>query len=298
VASGASGASTACGPGEAPLVHADRTEIEQILFNLASNARDAMPTGGRLTIETRRAGGEIPGEGQRSGVGSIVLLTVSDTGSGMASETKARAFEPFFTTKAPGKGSGLGLSTVHAIVTERGGLVTLDSEPDSGTRVTIRFPSVAPAAPAVPEARGAAAAPLGGQETILLVEDDGDVRELVKEMLESAGYAVLAAARPSAAQQTCRESTGSIHLLVTDVVMPEMSGPELADWVRAERPGIGVLYMSGYPDRALDAELETPGSSLIGKPFKRSVLLQRVRMALDAADPRARAFVSRAGEGL
>ncbi len=264
-------------------VHADRTEIEQVLLNLAVNARDAMPGGGVLTIQTRNVPpGGAPADETVAEAG-CVSITVTDTGVGMDRDTQARAFDPFFTTKESHQGTGIGLATVRQIASDSGGSVHLESRQGVGTTVTFAIPR----AGEVPIRAGAgdAAAIEGGTETLLVVEDEARVRELVADMLELAGYDVLAAATPSAAEQISRDAGGTIHLLLTDVVMPEMSGFELSARLQADRPDLRVVYMSGYP-KPMFAEGggEMPGARFIAKPFDRQALLRSIRQALDVTD--------------
>ena len=257
-------------------VKADRTQIEQVLFNLAANARDAMPAGGHLTIETWNVVA-----GVRGGrlVGSSVAVSVTDTGTGMDAVTQAQAFDPFFTTKSQGDGTGLGLANVYNILNDSGGWTELSSEVGRGTTVTFGLPRVyetAVAAPLTPSP------PVGGSETVLLVEDEEGVRELVRDFLVLAGYRVLEATMPSEAERITREFDGHIPLLVTDVVMPEMSGLDLSVRLRAQRPDLQVMYMSGFPEPTVgDGRATAPGAHFIAKPFDRQSLLRAVRRALD-----------------
>ncbi|HET9575439.1 MAG TPA: PAS domain S-box protein, partial [Nitrospira sp.] len=230
------------------LIRADSGQIEQVIMNLAVNARDAMPKGGRLTIETRNVTiGNQPRQ-TPAGVkpGAYVLLAVRDTGHGMDEETQSHLFEPFFTTKEKGKGTGLGLSTVYGIVKQNGGSIVVESKKDEGATFKIYFPLVEQGAhgPGLLDV----AEPVHGRETILLVEDEPAVRGLVHETLRLHGYTVLEARHGIEALMTGAKHQGPIHLLLTDVVMPQMSGPEVAEKIQVVRPGIKVLYMSGYPD--------------------------------------------------
>jgi PAS domain S-box-containing protein len=250
-------------------VLADPSEIEQILMNLASNARDAMPKGGRLTIEAKnatlaRAEGPVP-------AGRYVVLTVTDTGRGMDAETQKRAFEPFFTTKADGEGSGLGLVTVERIVRECGGLVALTSAPGQGTTVRIYFPSLGEAPPPAGRDRRCS-------EVILLVEDQSRVRELTRLALASIGYTILEASDGAEALRVAERHRGGIDLLVTDVVMPEMSGPDLRAKLGEARPKMRVLFVSGHADRTKYGDLRP----FLQKPYTTDVLAARVREILDA----------------
>jgi PAS domain S-box-containing protein len=265
----------------------DRGQMEQVLMNLALNARDAMPEGGDLIITTKNV---LVDEGRANGhvglePGSYVMLVVSDTGAGMDDETKARAFEPFFTTKAPGKGTGLGLATVYGIVKQSGGSIWVDTMPGKGSIFTIFLPRAwegarqAPVAPA--EQNGAQ-----GSETILLVEDESVVRSLVRKMLEGSGYTILEAEDGKQAFALSREHGGTIDLLLTDVVMPGMNGRELAERLWFSRPELRVLYMSGYTDsRVFNPDVLDPGSAFLHKPFTMSELAGKVRDVLDT--PRA-----------
>jgi PAS domain S-box-containing protein len=265
------------------LVEADPTQVDQVIMNLAVNARDAMTAGGRLTLRTANAriGAATPDHADAIPPGEYAVLSVSDTGVGMNAETLARVFEPFFTTKEVGKGTGLGLSTVYGIVTQSGGRITVESEPGRGTAFTIYLPRVEQAEEAaVPPSAGAG--PPSGRETILLVEDESEVRDLARDILEMHGYTVLASAAPADAERVCREHAGRIQLLLTDVVMPGMSGRALAERLRDQRPAMKVLYMSGYDDAAIvkHGVLE-PGVTLLPKPFSADDLAGKVREVLD-----------------
>ena len=269
-------------------VQADPTQLEQVLMNLAINARDAMPRGGRLTIETADVEldeafvREHPG----AAAGPHVRLTVSDDGVGMSAEVQARIFEPFFTTKDKGRGTGLGLSMVYGIVKQHEGYIGVKSVPGQGTTLEIYLPCADDAESRVepPAERGGESR---GSETILLVEDEGDVRELTREILEMAGYTVLEAARGDEALRLCRDSDRPIDLLLTDVVMPQMSGPELARHLGELRPGTKVVYMSGYTDDALGHHgVLDPDIVLLPKPFTPESLMHHLRRALDAPGPR------------
>jgi CheY-like chemotaxis protein len=273
------------GPGTGS-IRADRTKIEQVILNLATNARDAMPVGGCLTITVNAAALAVSTtvDGTPLAAGPYVMIRVEDTGAGMDEETQARAFEPFFSTKGPGRGTGIGLATVHGIVTQCGGAVALTSRIGVGTTVTIYLPQVAAEA-VEPRIQQESSAPIGGTETVLLVEDEHEVRELVRDMLEMAGYSVLEAKLPRAAEAMCREHSGPVHLLLTDVVMPELSGREVAKRIRAASPSTKVLFMSGYPDYpGSSSEVSGfEGVEYLAKPFDRRLLLTRVRGMLDGA---------------
>ncbi len=248
-------------------------------MNLVDNARDAMPTGGHLIVETSR---ERPAPGEHDGPSGRerVVLAVRDTGSGMDEQTKAQIFEPFFSTKAPGEGTGLGLSTVHGIVTQSGGTITVDTGPGKGTTFTMSFPRANAEQRTV--VRAATSPRTAGKETILLVEDESAVRQLAKRFLASAGYRVLVAENGGEALLTCENYRGTIDLLLTDVVMPQMSGRALWDRLAKLRPGLRVLYMSGYSGTAIahHGVLEE-GTHLIQKPFNAAELSRRVREVLE-----------------
>ena len=270
-------------------VKADPGQIEQVIVNLAVNARDAMPDGGRLTIETCNAELDetYAAEHFPTRPGSYVLLAVTDTGTGMDADTKSHIFEPFFTTKGQGQGTGLGLATAYGIVKQSGGYVWVYSEPGQGTSFKIYLPRVVDA----PEpARPAQDAPvsLRGSETILLVEDDEMVRTLTRRLLEANGHTVLLASRGDAALELARRHEARIDLLITDVVMPGMSGRDLADEVQTLLPGIKVLYLSGYTDDAIvrHGVLE-PGVAFLQKPFTADALARKVREVLDVSTRRA-----------
>jgi CheY-like chemotaxis protein len=266
-----------------PLVKVDPSHIDQVIMNLAVNSRDAMPGGGAITIETAHV--QLSEEYHSSHIdlrpGSYALLTVSDTGIGMDAVTRARIFEPFFTTKEQGKGTGLGLSIVYGIVKQNGGEILVYSEPGQGTVFKIYVPAAPETAPALPvNAAEAAIEPARG--TILLVEDEEQVRNLTRAMLTRGGYQVLDYASPAEALRMVREqSAGSIDLLLTDIVMPQMSGLELAREVRGARPGIKVLFMSGYTDASVTSQgLITADTPFIQKPFTSASLRTKVRELL------------------
>jgi CheY-like chemotaxis protein len=243
-----------------------------------------MPRGGRWTLETTSV--DLDGEQAREHVGvrpgRYVLLSVTDTGMGMDEAVRRHLFEPFFTTKELGRGTGLGLATAYGIIKQSGGAILAESEVGHGTTFEVYLPHVdeeEPAAPAVP-----AAQPRGGTETVLVVEDEAEVRNLTSEILQGLGYRVLEAARPGAAVRVAEQHRGRIHLLLTDVVMPELSGQRLAERLRSTRPDLNVLYMSGYTDDAIVRHgVLTPGTHLLEKPFSATTLAAKVREALDAA---------------
>jgi two-component system cell cycle sensor histidine kinase/response regulator CckA len=263
-------------------VKADPNQIEQILMNLTVNARDAMPRGGVLTIETKNE--TMPAEPHQLATASrvpCVMLSVSDTGMGIPAEIRDRIFEPFFTTKAPGKGTGLGLSTVYGIVTQSGGIITVDSTRNAGSTFSIRFPAVD--VPADSDVRTSQPSQLhAGTETILLVEDEPGVRHLVQRVLAGRGYDVLEARDIAHALEISSDFPAHIHLLFSDIVMPRMSGPDLAQRVIAHRPDIRVLYMSGFADR-INTEYGSlsPGITILQKPFTPESLARTVRDCLD-----------------
>ncbi len=262
-------------------VYADRGQIEQVIMNLVVNARDAMPKGGRLTIETGNVPLDTSYPGMRHNVppGDYAMLAVSDTGIGMNEETQKRIFEPFFTTKS--HGTGLGLSTVLGIVQQSGGTIWVYSEPGRGTTFKIYFPKVA-AAPQSGALRPDTKS-YSGSETVLLVEDEDGVRKLIRSVLEGAGYSVLDARSGAEALALCEIYPEVIHLVVTDVVMPEMSGGELANRLAALRPDAKLLFMSGYTDHAMVDHWElTPETAFLQKPFAPSTLVAKVRQILDS----------------
>jgi GAF domain-containing protein/CheY-like chemotaxis protein len=264
-------------------VMADPGQLEQAIMNLLVNARDAMPDGGMVRIETQsrhlqevtlHAQGQIP-------PGQYVALSVHDTGCGMDPTTLTRIFEPFFTTKEVGKGTGLGLSSVYGIVQQSAGYIGVDSAVGRGTTFTVYLTRTAPPSE-TPEAQGSAAALVGGQETILLVEDDEGVRKLASEVLNACGYTVLETGDPLEALVIGEHHRGPMHLLVTDMVMPALRGPALAVQVLARHPNMRVLYMSGYTDEMIGRRTVTPGGLFLQKPFTPDTLARTVREALAA----------------
>jgi two-component system, cell cycle sensor histidine kinase and response regulator CckA len=269
-------------------VKADPAQLEQVILNLALNARDAMPGGGSLSMETCNIQVDAAFARQHPGLipGYYVRLSVTDTGHGIAPDVMPRIFEPFFTTKDVGKGSGLGLSTVYGVVKQSGGCVTVSSEPDEGAAFAIYLPR----ASELPERRIPSPPPVAsrsGTETILLVEDEAIVRDLVCEILRESGYVVLSAQSGTDAMKITGEQAKPIDLLITDVVMPEMSGPELANILRRARGEMSVLYMSGYTDDAVLVRQGLPeNSAFIRKPYTPQQFLQKVRETLDAAPRR------------
>ncbi len=260
-------------------VVADPTQVEQLIVNLAVNARDAMPRGGTMSLETLNvgAGASVPAP-----PGEWVLLRVRDTGVGMSREVKAHAFEPFFTTKLPGQGTGLGLATVHGIVTQAGGLVHVESEPGQGTCFEIWLPRSFLAIPA-PEAPAGQAAPArGGSESLLLVEDDPMVREMAARGLRSGGYRVLVASGGAEALQVASQEGAALRLLVTDVVLPGLDGRALADEMLRRLPGLRVLFISGHAREVIGRHgVDDDGADFLSKPFTAPALLDKVRGLLD-----------------
>ncbi len=264
-------------------VKADPNHLEQVIMNLAVNARDAMRTGGRLTIRTSRVELGPPSDGSPDlQPGSYLSLEVSDTGAGMSPEILAHIFEPFFTTKEAGKGTGLGLSTVYGIVKQCGGDITVRSSPGEGAHFTLYFPRAGSQDLPPAEQAPAISLPQADRELILLVEDEYGVRKLVRKMLIQQGYRVLEASSGEEALQLSEQHDGSIHLLLTDVVMPSMSGRELAQRLTAERPDVKVLYMTGYTEDAIvqHGVLE-PGVAVLNKPFLSDSLARKIREVLN-----------------
>jgi len=271
-------------------VKVDPGQFEQVIMNLAVNARDAMPGGGKLTIETANVVLDEKYARRHVSVkpGPCVMLAVTDNGCGMDKETQSHLFEPFFTTKAKEEGTGLGLSTVYGIVKQSGGNIWAYSESGLGTTFKIYLPRVEEAVKTYKPKVVPTVSP-GGSETILLVEDEEAVRAIVSKILQNKGYTVLEAHHGHEALQICKDHQGPIHLMVTDVVMPHMSGRELAERLTSLRPELRVLYMSGYPDKAIahHGVLEA-GTSFLQKPFTLSALECTVRDLLDAPPQSAR----------
>jgi two-component system, cell cycle sensor histidine kinase and response regulator CckA len=271
-------------------VEVDRRQVEQVLLNLVVNARDAMPEGGTLVVEVDNVDLGDEYAAQHPGVvpGPHAMLSVADTGIGMDASTRARLFEPFFTTKEIGKGTGLGLSTVFGIVQQSGGSISVESEVGEGARFRVYFPSVDAQAefPATePVHRDA-----GGTETILLVEDDAQVRSLVQSLLKARGYSVLDAANAREAEFLSEQFSGEIHMLLTDVVMPKVNGRKLAEMLAVSRPAMRTLFMSGYTDDAVVRNgVGATGAALLQKPITPRALAEKVRQVLDAAPLSSRA---------
>jgi CheY-like chemotaxis protein len=264
-------------------VKADSSQLEQVIVNLAVNARDAMPDGGEFTIETANV--ELDAEYARLhpevSPGRYVLLSFTDTGVGMGPETEARAFEPFFTTKEPGNGTGLGLPTVYGIVKQSSGSIYLYTEPGRGTAFKIYLPRVEEEATAVTEAITVGSATTG-TETILLVEDNTAVRAFARRVLEAQGYTILEAASGAAALTLAASRIGSLDMLVTDVVMPGMQGHQLADRLWADRPDMPVLYISGFTESSVMSDgISRREVAFLPKPFTAEALGRAVRDAID-----------------
>jgi two-component system, cell cycle sensor histidine kinase and response regulator CckA len=264
-------------------VHADAGQIEQVILNLVVNARDAMPNGGAITIETR----DVELDGYRASsqhaikAGEYVTLSVKDTGVGMTEAIRERIFEPFFTTKEMGKGTGLGLSTVFGIVKQTGGHIVVESQEGNGSTFRVHFPRFADG----PEQQASRPPPpltLRGSEVILLVEDDEQVRNVARALLLRAGYHVLDAQNGGEAFLVCEKHAGTIHLLITDVIMPRMNGFELGERLMAMRPELKIIYMSGHIDRSLDPRRAGEnGFPFIQKPIRPDTFLTKIREVLD-----------------
>jgi nitrogen-specific signal transduction histidine kinase/CheY-like chemotaxis protein len=270
-------------------VHADVGQLNQVLVNLVVNARDAMPNGGRLTIETANATLDASYSTTRLSVtpGPYVMLAVTDEGEGMTPELQRRLFEPFFTTKGPGAGTGLGLATILGIVQQHEGGIQVYSEPGRGTTFKIYLPATEASADVVAETR--AVLPMNGTETILVVEDQPSLVRLTTRILRARGYTVLGASSADEAMRVAESHQGAIDLLVTDVVMPGESGPALAERLAQRRPAMRVLCMSGYaPEAIVRHGLVRDGIAFIPKPFTPDGLAKKVREVLSAAPPRAR----------
>ena len=263
-------------------VSADRGQVEQVVMNLAVNARDAMPHGGKLTVKTRNVevnASTVPGGVAEAPSGPCVLLSVSDSGVGMSPAVQAQIFDPFFTTKEMGKGTGLGLATVYGIVKQSSGTISVDSEPGKGSTFRVYFPRVKemereaePAPPTEPEPAGSG--------TILLVEDETPLRQVTSEFLRARGYQVLGAENGEVALEICKSHTGPIDLLITDVVMPGHSGPAVSRQVTEMRPGVRTIFMSGYTDRTMGPDILGPNDAFFQKPFNLQVLARKIHAML------------------
>jgi len=269
---------------QSPFVMADQTQVEQVLLNLAVNARDAMPRGGKLVVETGNVDLDADYARSHAGVqpGPYVMLAVSDTGDGMDKEMLAHIFEPFYTTKDREKGTGLGLATVYGIVKQTGGYIWVYSEPENGTTFKIYLPR----AEETPERRGGVLLvnrPVRGNETILVVEDDENVRLLIRDVLGKFGYCIIQAPDAGAALELVAQRHAAVQLLLTDVVMPVMGGYDLAECLTAFQPDMRVIYMSGYTEHAVERQgRRIPGGRFLQKPFTPAVLVEKVRETLDA----------------
>ncbi len=264
----------------------DPAQLEQVLLNLAVNARDAMPNGGKLTIRTASvAAGDEPAAGSKALKEHSILLSLTDTGAGMDAETLSHLFEPFYTTKAKGKGTGLGLSTVYGIVKQNGGEISIESNPGRGTAVRIYLPLAADATN-VKESPGRRRSAVTGTETILLVEDEAEVRRLARDLLTRQGYLVLEAASGPEALRLWQERSGAVDMVLTDVVMPQMSGPKLVERLKALCPDVRVMYMSGYTDDVIARHgIISADNAFLQKPFTLDSLAEKVRLVLDQKDP-------------
>jgi two-component system, cell cycle sensor histidine kinase and response regulator CckA len=271
--------------GNRGLVKADPGQLQQVLVNLAVNARDAMRDAGRLTISTSDVvlDAAFVRRHPSASIGRQVMLTVTDTGHGMNAETQKRIFEPFFTTKPLGQGTGLGLATVYGIVQQSGGAIWVDSEPDRGTTFTVCLPRTEEQEELAGQP-AADAAPAGGSETILLVEDEVLVREFVYKVLSRRGYLVHAFGDPLRAIAYAAANDARIDLVLSDVVLPEMSGPTMVNELLAGHPEARTLFMSGYADTAIVQQgALAPGMRFLQKPFTADRIAQKVRDAIDAA---------------
>jgi CheY-like chemotaxis protein len=268
-------------------VSADPGQLEQVVMNLTVNARDAMPQGGLMTLETGPAVldeafvGTHPGSSR----GAHVRLSIHDTGCGMTADVLSHLFEPFFTTKEPGRGTGLGLSTVYGIVKQHRGYIDVQSEPGQGSTFAVYLPRV-DAKPAAERTASREQIMPGGRETVLFVEDEVALRDLIHRVLAKGGYTVLAAGDGLEAVALAEAHAGRIDLAVTDVVMPRMSGPELAARLRARDPGVRLLYVSGYTADQLRSQTDLGAdATLLAKPFTSDGLLRKVREVLDQPRP-------------
>ena len=264
------------------VVRADAGQLDQVILNLSVNARDAMPNGGQLTISTHNVSFDAEYSTARIDIppGEYVMLAVTDTGTGMDAETQMRIFEPFFTTKEVGQGTGLGLATVYGIVQQSGGQIRVYSELGHGTVFKIYFPRL-DEAPTARDPQSPAAAAWSGTGTVLIVEDDSAVRQVAARVLKDRGYTVLEARRPSEARRACTEHGSTIDLLLTDVIMPECTGTELARELSQLYPHLRVVYMSGYPGgAAARAGALEPGAAYLEKPFSPATLAEKIRTAM------------------
>ena len=263
-------------------IRGDPAQLEQVIVNLVLNARDAMPQGGKLTVETTNVpmGESLSPYSDPAEPGAQVMMAIIDTGVGMDAETQSRVFEPFFTTKENGKGTGLGLSTVYGVVKQSGGALSVESEYGKGTTFKIYLPRVDEAATPTPEISGATE-PIKGSQTILLVEDEMAIRKITREFLETSGYRVLEACNGAEALELCEHHRGNLHMVMTDVRMPGMSGPQLAERLSTQCPDMKVLFVSGANEVASSRCVgSSPPSSFLQKPFTFEELTARVREML------------------
>jgi CheY-like chemotaxis protein len=272
-------------------IKADPGQMEQVIMNLVVNARDAMPNGGRLTVETANVDLDAAYASDHATVkpGRYVMLAVSDTGTGMSPETVGHIFEPFYTTKESGRGTGLGLSTVYGIVKQSGGYIWVYSEVGRGSSFKVYLPRVEQAPEALPAIKPASGEQKGS-ETILLVEDQPQVRELARMALSEKGYSVLVTSSPEDAENVCATHGANIHLLLTDLILPGISGRELAKRLTARHPKMRVLYMSGYTfsimaQAGVQSGMLEDGMAFLQKPFTPSALGEKVREVLDQSVP-------------
>jgi CheY-like chemotaxis protein len=267
-------------------VKVDAGGLEQVIMNLVVNARDAMPNGGKLTIETATLHLSESFTAKQLGVkpGLHVAVSITDTGAGMDEETLSHLFEPFFTTKEPGRGTGLGLATAYGIIRQSGGAIAMLSELGQGTTARIYLPVAEIKPEAAAAERIAAPADLTGAETILLVEDEARVRKLIAGILTTRGYTVLEATRGEEAIRLARTHEGPVDLALVDVVMPEMSGPDLIREIEPLRPGMRVLYISGYTEEAMVHHGIPESGAFLRKPFLPDALARKIREVLDARD--------------
>jgi signal transduction histidine kinase/FixJ family two-component response regulator len=269
-------------------VKADPGQLEQVLLNLTVNASDSMPLGGKLTIETQNFVADKLYAGMHPSIepGQYVLVSVADTGHGMDAATKARIFEPFFTTKEAGKGTGLGLATVYGVVKQSGGFILVESEPGNGSRFELYFPRTEePVEAGHSEIVSKASAPVGQRKTVLIVEDEREVRELACEFLAAAGYNVLTAEDGLEALETAQRLGGSIQAVLTDVVMPRMRGPELVKRLKILLPRLSFVYMTGYLEPDEGARASLGGAQILRKPFSRDDIVRQVGLALNGRRP-------------
>jgi CheY-like chemotaxis protein len=268
--------------GDLGRILADRGQIEQVVMNLGVNARDAMPTGGKLTIETRNVDLDqeyIGAHGVKGTPGKYVMLSITDSGVGMSDEVKAKIFEPFFTTKEIGKGTGLGLATVYGIVKQSNGWIWVYSEPGKGSTFKVYLPRTAETG--APEQKASLAESASGTETILIVEDEAALRQVTSDFLEAKGYHVLQANDGPSALVLIAESSNDINLLITDMVMPGFGGAQLAQEFLARRPNGSVIFVSGYSERATSDDLTGSQKAFLQKPFSLNSLARTMRSLLD-----------------